>query len=230
MIKTDPNTKEGTKFTLLSLLYEATSRALVGVIPIIPSQKRYFITLSHEKKFLWFRVAKVGTRTILNILRKSDFKLHADQALNCHYPSKLYYDYFKFAFVRNPWDRLVSCWKNKVLKSNLYNFSEDERLRMKEFRNFVEYVSKLDIKHCDVHLKLQSELIDLNNIDFIGRFENFNDDLNEVLNKLEIEIDEIEKKNVSNFGKDYKDYYDEELIEIVARIYSKDIMLFSYTF
>jgi len=230
MIKTIPKTKKGEQLTLLSNFYQITSRALVKVIPINPSQKRYNITLSHEKKFIWFRVAKVGTRTILNILRRSDIKLDAENALDCHYPLALYKDYLKFAFVRNPWDRLVSCWKNKVVNNNSFNFSEEERLKMNDFRNFVLYVSNLDINTCNKHFRSQSELIDLNNIDYLGHFETFESDLKEILKILNIENYEITKKNASNFGKYYKDYYDEELIEIVANIYRKDIMLFSYSF
>ena len=149
MIKTIQN--KGTyssKLTFLSRLYQRSSRAIYRNIPIIPSEKRYNITLSHEIFFIWFRVAKVGTSTILDPLARSNIKIDAEYPSNCHYPPTLYKVYFKFAMVRNPWDRLVSCWKDKVLKNNFYNFSEDERLRMKEFKNFVEYVSKINVKNC----------------------------------------------------------------------------------
>lgn len=218
------------KLTYGSKLYQRASRFLYRNIPIIPSQKRYNLTICNEKKFIWFRVAKVGTRTILNKFTESNIILDAEHPYNCRYPTTHYCSYFKFAFVRNPWDRLVSCWKDKVLKNNSYHFSEDERLKMKDFRYFVDYVSKLNIKKCDIHIRLQSELIDLNNIDYLGRFENFDSDFNEILKILQIDSTDIKRKNVSNIGKYYKDYYDDELMEKVSKIYSKDIMLFSYTF
>ena len=231
MIKTIQNKGAySSKLTFLSRLYQRSGRAIYRNIPIIPSEKRYNITLCHEKKFIWFRVAKVGMSTILDLLARSNTKIDAEYPSNCHYPPTLYKAYFKFAMVRNPWDRLVSCWKDKVLKNNHFKFSKEERSSMNEFKNFVEYVSKINVKNCDRHIRLQSELIDLNNIDFIGRFENFNTDLTEVLIKLEIDDVEIEEKNVSNIGKHYKEYYDDELRKKVAKIYSKDIMLFSYNF
>lgn len=218
-----------TKLTYGSRLYQKASRFLYRNIPIIPSQKKYNLTICHEKKFVWFRVAKVGTRTILHKFTESEIMLDAEHPYNCHYPADMFSSYFKFAFVRNPWDRLVSCWKDKVVRNNMYNFSEDERIKMKDFRYFVDYVSKLDIKKCDIHIRLQSELIDLNNIDYLGRFEKFDSDFREILEYLKIDNNEIKRINVSNIGKDYTEYYDDELMEKVADIYSKDIMLFSYT-
>ena len=101
---------------------------------------------------------------------------------------------------------------------------------MSDFKNFVEYISTLDIKKCDIHIRLQSELIDLNNVDYIGRFENFDTDFKEILSILDINEFEIERINASNIGKHYKEYYDDELRDKVAKIYSKDIMLLSYSF
>ena len=77
---------------------------------------------------------------------------------------------------------------------------------------------------------LQSELIDLNNIDFIGRFENFDSDLLLIMQKLGIEEIKIEKKNASNTGKDYKEYYDDELIKIAGEKFMEEIKFGNYSF
>src|SRR5580765_3342619 len=78
-------------------------------MPLLPSAGRYSLTISHKQKFLWFRVAKAGNRTILNHLEQKALPMDAPRATFVHYCPRLYADYFKFAFVRNPWDRLVSC-------------------------------------------------------------------------------------------------------------------------
>jgi len=112
----------------------------------IPSQSRYNLTICHEKKFLWFRVAKVCTRTIFNIFKQGQVRLDAEHTMFCHYPPKLFESYFKFAFVRNPWDRLASCWKDKVVESgvdqNYFNFDDSTHEKMKQFESF------LKLKHC----------------------------------------------------------------------------------
>ena len=87
----------------------------VAQIPLLPAPGTYNLTISHAKKFLWYRVAKVGTRTILHHLKKQNVSLDVEHASFIRYTPSLYHDYFKFAFVRNPWDRVVSCWAEKIL-------------------------------------------------------------------------------------------------------------------
>jgi hypothetical protein len=216
------------ELTKPSAMYQWASRRLLRYFRYFPSDEQYNITICHEKKFIWFRVAKVGTRTIFNVFDKANITLDAEHPFLCHYPANLYRDYFKFAFVRNPWDRLVSCWHNKVIDDNYFKFSNDVRIKMQNFANFVDYVTELDINKCDLHLRLQSKLIDLNNVDYIGRFENFSSDLSEVIQTLGLGKIEIEKKNTSSTKRDYRDYYDKNLRQKVAKLYSKDIRIFSY--
>ena len=199
-------------------------------IPFIPSIGCYNITISHEKKFIWFRVAKVGTRTILNHLRECGVYLDVEHANFIHYPIKSYHNYFKFAFVRNPWDRIVSCWQNKVIIRNQMGFTDSALERMKKFENFVNFVSALNIEQCDRHLRSQSTLIDLNNIDYLGRMETFEEDANYVFQRLGLIEKEVVPKNVTLNRKPYQEYYNKVTIEKVSQIYRKDIQIFGYRF
>ena len=61
---------------------------LICKVPYIPSSGRYNITMSHERKFVWDRVAKVGTRTIFNHLKESEVYLDVKHASFIHYPKK----------------------------------------------------------------------------------------------------------------------------------------------
>jgi hypothetical protein len=204
---------------------------LARKMPFMPSTGRYDLTICHEKQFIWFRVAKVGTRTILNHLKESGIHLDVEHAMSVRYPVNLYKNYFKFAFVRNPWDRLVSCWHNKVLDANYYNFDDAEREKMKDYEHFINFVSKLNIYECnDEHLRAQSAMIDLNMIDYLGRLETFDDDAKYIFQKLGLPEKEIVHKNLSSRKTSYQDYYSELLVEKVAQIYQKDIKIFGYQF
>lgn len=150
--------------------------------------------------------------------------------MDCHYPAQLFRDYYRFAFVRNPWDRLVSCWQNKVIAKNYFGSSHDVLLEMQIFKNFLTFVEDLDLETCDPHLRSQSRLIDLNSIDFIGRFETFQENLTQVIKILGLDSIVIDRKNASRFRSDYSDYYDESLKDRLARLYRRDINIFRYEF
>ncbi|MFK7983614.1 MAG: sulfotransferase family 2 domain-containing protein [Saprospiraceae bacterium] len=211
--------------------YQRFSHWLLRRFKKLPSDQSYNISISHQKKLIWYRVAKVSSRTIFDVLKRASVVLDAEHPMWCHYPANDYNGYFRFAFVRNPWDRLVSCWLNKVVKANYYQFSEEKLIAMQDFKNFVGYVAQIDVKTCDdAHIRLQASMIDLNHVDFVGRFERFEVDFRKVLDILGIDEIEISKKNASKNRKSYHTYYDEKTKEKVAEIYKKDIQIFNYQF
>ena len=101
---------------------------------------------------------------------------------------------------------------------------------MREFAAFVDYVSRQDVGKGDHHLQLQSKLIDLTEVDFLGRLESFDSDFEHVCQVLGIEGRDARRLNVSATRKPYQDYYDEHLRERVRQIYLKDIQIFGYGF
>ena len=213
------------KSELLQRQYEQIRKS-----QFMPSIGRYNITISHEHKFIWFRVAKVGTRTILNHLKESGVCLDVEHASWLHYPVNLSGGYFKFAFVRNPWDRLASCWRDKIINNNHFQFGDYEYEKMKKFEDFVDFVSGLNIDKCDRHLRSQSALIDLNMVDYLGRMETFDNDASHIFKRLGLPQKEIERENVTTTKKKYQEYYSEHMAEKVSRIYQKDIQIFGYQF
>jgi len=219
------------QLTRRSRLYQCFAKLVVKHIPFIPSTLPYNITISETHKFIWFRNAKVGTRTILTLFHDSGVSLAAEHPYKCHYPIGTYQEYFKFGFVRNPYDRLVSCWLNKVVQSNYFNFKAGEHQKMQVFDHFIDFVSKQNLQNCDPHIRMQSKLLDLNNIDFVGRFEKFHDDLLIVCQKLDIEPPEIPQKNITRpTGTRYQDYYNSVSQQKVSQLYKKDLQIFGYGF
>lgn len=184
----------------------------------------YNITACEEPKFIWFRVAKVGTRSILAILRE-----HVDLSIsgfNIPFEAKKSKKYFKFAFVRNPWDRVVSCYSNKVVAEKGTPYKE---CFGKDFDFFVDFIDKQDLTTSDIHIRLQSTIIPLNDVDFIGRFERFAEDLRSVLDTLGLYDAEIVHRNRSVHAH-YSTYYTDRTRKIIAKKYKQDIETFGYVF
>jgi hypothetical protein len=217
--------KYSAELTQKSLRYQRVG-AYVARKSFYPSDIQYNLSVSEERKFVWFRVAKVGSRTILDIFNQANVELAAEHPFDVYYPVNMYAMYFKFAFVRNPWDRLVSCWRDKVVGSDKFVSSDNEQ----EFESFINYVTRfVDLEYGNRHLRLQSRLIDINHIDFLGRFETFEDDLEKVMKILDIQA-VIKKINATDRKADYRDYYTERTINMVAELYKKDIQIFNYEF
>lgn len=142
-----------------------------------------------------------------------------------------YNDWIKFSFVRNPFDKLVSCWYDKCISTNY--FKEKYNLEFKNFLDFVKYINTINLDQMDAHCSPQY-LILFNKknftpiFNFIGKYENLTKDW-ESLNKLlgifpTLLLGNYNKKNKNL----YSEYYCKQSIEIVKRTYQKDFELFNY--
>lgn len=188
----------------------------------------YVVGISDVHKFVWFRVAKVGSTTVKDVFRKHHVLMPFRSEKFKFNPSR-YKDYFKFAFVRNPWSRVVSCYCQKVEEKNPnWAFYYGECFD-KGFEYFVEFIRKKNLATADKHIRLQTKLIPINKVDFIGRLENFDADFQHVLNVIGIKNVRIPKKNPSTHAH-YSTYYNDRTREIIRKLYKADIEAFGYEF
>jgi hypothetical protein len=143
-------------------------------------------------------------------------------------------DYFKFTFVRNPWDRLLSAYM--FLAKGGFNEGDAEWAKRNlapyaNFRDFVKgWVNEKNI-WSKQHFYPQSYFLTLNGeiaVDFVGRFENIDSDFEVVAQRLGLD-NRLDHLNSSG-KKNYRDYYDEECADVVASVYREDIALFGYHF
>lgn len=137
-------------------------------------------------------------------------------------------EFFKFTFVRNPWDRIVSFYfYHKQRNFDYYDFN---KISFKKFTLNYLYTqpmqTPLNINQCIDWITDENGNI---LIDFIGKFENFQEDFNIICDKIGIPRQELPHKNKSKH-KHYTEYYDDETRSIVAEKYAKDIEYFGYEF
>jgi len=158
--------------------------------------------------------------------------------------------YKKFTIIRCPYDRIVSAYSYCMSMVNTQHLKNDTQIL--EYNTLKEYLLHYkQVESCiDVYDNLiymhsitpqYQHLIDTNNemhIDYIGRFENLNEDLCDILIKLGVkcilhrkEIERNYKKN-ENAEKNkkhnnYIDYYDEPTLELVNKICEVDFTNFN---
>ena len=139
------------------------------------------------------------------------------------YPDEIFKEFFKFAFVRNPWDWQVSLYTYTLKNKNHYQHE-----MVKKLGSFDSYIRQRAAKKP----KNQLDWIQSNDgtmlVDYVGKFENLKNDFGSICNKIGIEST-LPKVNVSN-GKSYQGFYNEETRSLVETTYKRDIEYFNYKF
>lgn len=147
--------------------------------------------------------------------------------------------FFKFSFVRNPWDRLVSKYffykigyrkKNEKSLSIFDNVESFDDYVFEIFKNFKNIQNNYPSHYLCNHFKTQSSFVISKNykLDFLGNFENFNFDLKKIGSIFNIKKD-IPCLNFTNH-KNYQFYYNKKTKKIVEELYGEDIKNFNYKF
>ena len=177
--------------------------------------------VGREPGYVWYVNPKVARTSILQLLTA-----HTDCSPCKALDQQDFLMFFKFGFVRNPWDRLVSCYFSKVVEMENRKFPD---FSGSEFRDFVGYVERCDLRGGDRHYRLQSVLVPVDTVDFVGRFESFERDARLVCTRLGLPVVELPHRNRSGH-RHYVEYYDATLRRRVAALYAQDIETFGYSF
>jgi hypothetical protein len=216
--------------------------------------------LSLQKKFLFIHVPKTGGNSVQNIIREfsedriiknahdhdgfEEFEVRNDQyAFNKHstyrdYKSQIeapvFQELYKFATVRNPWDRMISFYFSPHRRIG-GEWDRDNFIQMlkevRPVRRFVRDRSVLERvsiragwgENWFARQKLDQD------IDFIIRFEALNEDFAQVCTRLDIPYSPLPHRNKSK-RQHYSHYYDTELIELVRARFPDEIAFGNYEF
>ncbi|NQU49232.1 MAG: sulfotransferase family 2 domain-containing protein [Planctomycetes bacterium] len=206
--------------------------------------------LSLEKQFLMIHVPKTGGTSAAKALdswvvhpptdklnkvlcrmhlRKDParFMLRVHGGLNYAHkvlPNGLPKSLFKFAFVRNPWDRLVS----------EYSFVVDREIhpRHKEVCKLGSFADYLKYEHERARGRSQVDMLKGPDgklgMDFVGRFENLREDFAEACSRIGVDAALPHLNRTKH--RDFRDYYDSQTRDYVAKHWHQEIQLFGYDF
>jgi hypothetical protein len=215
--------------------------------------------LSLKYNFLFVHIAKTGgtsVREALQPLRWRDpwyyaqgichrlhglsrdrigmkFPRHAKAILAKEALPEAFFDgLFKFTFVRNPWDLQVSSYHH--IRRSWPHLMEGRE----EFGDFLRW--RFDPErplepHIETSNRLQTDhLVDLHGnliVDFLGRYENLLADFEAVCQRIGIRTPTLpHKRKASDRLQDYRSYYTDDTVGLVARHFAKDVEMLGYRF
>jgi hypothetical protein len=175
-------------------------------------------------------IEPVSIRDLLKAFQKKKLSLLMKQIKKAvkdkkFHTAKKYKTYYKFSFVRNPWARVFSWYKN-VMRDDFHKtrFNVDAECTFKDFLSL--HLDQFEIK------PQLFWLVDKNGdipMDFIGRFENLEKDYGHVAERIGLENSVLPKLIVGE-GSRYTDYYDSEMRDIIYRHYAEEISLFKFEY
>ena len=189
------------------------------------------MVVSEENKFVFVCIAKAASTSI-----RRRFNFFKDP------PPEIYHmflkdillnkptakEYFKFSFVRNPYDRLYSSYAD--FKYSLgHNWAAPIKQK-KTFKEFVMDLPKSDYRNF-IHLQPQIDYITIDGkigLDFVGRFENLQEDFKKVEELLGIPHKPLTKERYSPKVQADPKIYDQQMLEVVRDIYKQDFEELGY--
>ena len=195
--------------------------------------------ISHQSKAIFIHIQKTGGDAIEAAVRRDDPAIEVDLLARRRHPfarevraavgAGVWSSYFRFAFVRNPWDRLVSWYSMCVQVPSPNAFARYVRQQAPTFSDFITRATtgmgeRTTWNQIDFLVDDDGRPM----VDFVGRYENLAGGFAMVKERLGLTA-RLPHTNRSSHSS-YRDYYTDETKAIVADRYSRDIAHFGYRF
>ena len=218
------------------------------------TSERHFI-LFRDLPLMYARVPKVANSSIKASLRRllkeapdGDIKTTADQFWKHHthgettlitpqQARRLRSTHFSFSFVRNPFDRLVAAYNNKIVEINEVP-RPMRRMGLRHnapFAQFIDTICRCNPDELDNHVRPQSDILMAHDIlvpKFVGRMEHINEHWRALRRRMKREnlpnLGRLPHKNIRRQGREdiLSYFHTTKLIDAVLERYSQDFERF----
>jgi hypothetical protein len=208
--------------------------------------------IDHKNKFIYTKIAKTGGTSIYKMLLESSVSEDISHKGHWHLADQISEktkDYFKFSFVRNPWERAVSYYFYK--RQRLLNNHHDEKDLFFTKYTFEQYLLETDkftpvynwkpesyalkamiMKHGWYHNQIDWLTDDkgVPLVDYVGKLENIAEEMPIIFDRLGMSNVPVKHVNKSRHKHYTKYYTSNEMIEAVEKLWGKDVKLYNYKF
>lgn len=198
--------------------------------------------LSKNKKFLFIHLPKTGGNSLQERLKaysedaivsinsiqdgverfevRNEYPgIHKHSSLSDYQkvlPESVFSQLFVCSTIRNPWERMVSFYFSPHRKVNEWDRNEFIAL-VNSVKSLPDLLSTPASRHWS------------ENADFILRFEHLDEDYRTLCEKLKLEYAPLNIRNKSSRNH-YSQYYDDELIQLVAERFAPEVQYGKYIF
>ena len=218
-----------------------------AIIDVFGDYQGGSVIVSHRHRFIFFAVPRTGTHAIRTALGptlgEDDWQQQSLTAqvrlpiaslarfnhghltmrqIQASLPPRVWRDYFKFAFVRNPYDRFVSVCAMLNKRNPVYRGRETafmkRALTVPRFRQRVLVRPQVDM--------LANETGEIG-MDYVGRYETLQESFAAVCRQIRVAESDLEQSNATDHEA-FASYYDDELAAAVTAFYRRDFEVFEY--
>jgi len=212
------------------------------------------ISVSNKYKAVFFHIPKTGgiyTEFILSEhydfdmpsvscrgecnkpIEVNNMPINSDLITNLERDFPEWKSYYKFTFIRNPYDRAISSYEYIMQKYNDSRIPKAIKEENVDFKSFYCNYKKYNLSSFINNHAFSSQYATLVNIkmDYYANFKNLNEEINIILQKIGVEdynkhsylLEENIKLN-STIKKDITSYYDNETLKIVNELFKEDFI------
>ena len=196
---------------------------------------------------IFLQVPKNATSTTLSlILKKLDISFDDKDYHSIHQNSQKFIidkktlvektvngGIFLFTFSRNPYARLISCYKDKITIEKDIDFFNDffgTFTPNMNFKRFAENVCRIPDFWANTHFKSQCSFIFLKNVpkpNFIGKVENYSEDIKVIQEVLR--LPKLNQSfNITSESYNLSEWYNKDLAKKIYRRYKQDFIRLNY--
>jgi hypothetical protein len=189
-----------------------------------------------SKNIIFIHIPKTAGTSILNALGKKTLtgRQHLPWYIYANADPIFFEKAFKFSFIRNPLDKLYSSYSYLANGGNQTTDQIKQKTIM-EYKDLNDFIirglSQGVMRNDPMFLPQSNFILDSNGefvVDFVGRYENLENDFNTIAQKIGLKMDQLPHLNQTQYL-NQKNNLSKDALEVLEMIYIQDFKCLNYS-